>query len=160
MPYICVSEYGQHWFRWWLAAYSAPSHHLNQCNVIINWTLVALIDKLMWKFNQNTKLFIHGNKSLNIVSYAKWRPYYPMINCNYIQCFPQRPTCVGWINERSLGYTCTAKSIFVCWSVGCPVCLLTILRENSWSNVIYFLEFAEPVLRRIFLTLWVQLFHA
>ena len=31
LPHILVSESDQHWFRWWLIAYSAPSHYLNQC---------------------------------------------------------------------------------------------------------------------------------
>ena len=41
-----------------------PSHYLNQCWAIINWTLR---DKLQWNFNQNTKHFIHKNASENIV---------------------------------------------------------------------------------------------
>ena len=36
VPHICISESGQHWFRQWLIAYFAPSHHLNQCWVIVN----------------------------------------------------------------------------------------------------------------------------
>ena len=36
VPDICVRESGQHWFRWWLVACSAPSHYLNQCFVIVN----------------------------------------------------------------------------------------------------------------------------
>ena len=56
--YICVDESGEHWFRLWLVAYSAPSHYLNQCWVIVNW---ALRNRLQWKFNQNTKFFIHEN---------------------------------------------------------------------------------------------------
>ena len=56
VPHICVSEWGQHWFRWWLVAYSAPSHYLNQCWIIVRWTLR---NTLQWNFNQNTKLFIH-----------------------------------------------------------------------------------------------------
>ena len=35
---ICVSKLGHIWFRWWLAACSAPSHYLNQCWYIYNWT--------------------------------------------------------------------------------------------------------------------------
>ena len=62
--HICVSELGQHWFRQWLVAYSVPSHYLNQCWIIVNWTLR---NKLQWNFNQNTKLFIHGNASENII---------------------------------------------------------------------------------------------
>ena len=33
-----------------------PSHSLNQCWVIVNWTPR---NKLQWNFNQNTKIFIH-----------------------------------------------------------------------------------------------------
>ena len=64
VSHICVSELGQHWFKWWLVAYSAPSHYLSQCWVIVDWTLR---NKLQWNFNQNTKRFIHENASENIV---------------------------------------------------------------------------------------------
>ena len=49
VPHICVSEFGQHWFRLCLVAYSAPSHCLNQCWVIVSW---ALGNRLQWHFNQ------------------------------------------------------------------------------------------------------------
>ena len=62
--HIGISEAGQHCFRYWLVAYSAPSHYLNKCWVIVNWTLR---NKLQWNLNQNTKLFIHQNASSNIV---------------------------------------------------------------------------------------------
>ena len=39
-------------------------HYLNQCWVIFNWTLR---NKTQWHFIQNTKPFIHKNKSKNIV---------------------------------------------------------------------------------------------
>ena len=52
VPHICVNESGQHWFRSWLVAYSAPSHYLNQCWVIDNWTLR---NKPQWHFNQKYK---------------------------------------------------------------------------------------------------------
>ena len=64
VPHICVNEPGQHWFRWWLVAYSAPSHYLNQCWLIVNWTLR---NKLQWNPNQNAKLVIQENASENIV---------------------------------------------------------------------------------------------
>ena len=63
MPHI-YTEWGQHWFRYWLVAYLAPSHYLNQCWVLVNWTLR---NKLQRNFNQNTKLFIHKSASENIV---------------------------------------------------------------------------------------------
>ena len=62
MPHICVSESDRQCFRYRLVAYSALSHYLNQCLVIINR---ALTNKL-WR-NQNAKLFIHENASENIV---------------------------------------------------------------------------------------------
>ena len=65
VPHICVSESGQHWFREWLGTHSGPSHCLNQCWVIVNWTLR---NKLRRNFYQNTKLFIHKNASENIIS--------------------------------------------------------------------------------------------
>ena len=39
-------------------------HYLNQCCVIVNWTLR---NKPLWNFNQNTNFFIHENTSENII---------------------------------------------------------------------------------------------
>ena len=52
---ICVSESGQHCSRYWLVAYSAPSHYLNQYWVIVNWTLK---NKLQWNFSNKSNFFI------------------------------------------------------------------------------------------------------
>ena len=52
VPHIRVSELGQHWFRYWLVAYSTPSHYSNQCWVNVNQTLR---NKLRWNFDQNKK---------------------------------------------------------------------------------------------------------
>ena len=56
--------------------FSVPSYYLNQCWVIVNWSLG---NNLQWNFNQNTKLFIHKNAFENIVceiavilSIGKW----------------------------------------------------------------------------------------
>ena len=35
----CIRELKYHWFRKWLVAYEAPSHHLNQCWFAINVNL-------------------------------------------------------------------------------------------------------------------------
>ena len=65
-------ESGQHWFRLWLAAYSAPSHYLNQCClVIVNWTLRTK-SKLLIKIH----FFSFTNMQLQI-SFAKWQPFCP-----------------------------------------------------------------------------------
>ena len=63
-PHTCVSESSQHWFRYWLVAYSAPSHYLNQCWVIVNWTLR---EQSSVKLQPKCKLFIDENASENIV---------------------------------------------------------------------------------------------
>ena len=47
-----------------IVTFLLPSLYLNQCWVIVNWTLR---NKFQWNFNQNTKLFIHENASQNIV---------------------------------------------------------------------------------------------
>ena len=64
MQRVCISESGKHWFRLWLVAYSAPSHYLNQCCIIVNWNLR---DKFQWKFNQYSKFFIRENAFENVV---------------------------------------------------------------------------------------------
>ena len=67
-PHVCVSGSGQHWFRQWLVACSAPSHYLNQCWVIVNWTTRK-------KNTQNSKLFIHKNivcEMAAILSRGRW----------------------------------------------------------------------------------------
>ena len=43
---------------------SAPSHYLNQCWLIVNWTLR---NNIQWNFNRNTKLFIHEKLFEDIV---------------------------------------------------------------------------------------------
>ena len=109
MPHMCVSESGQHWFRYWLVTYSAPSHGLNQCWIIVNWTLG---NKLHWfLFYPNAKLFIHENASQNIVcemaailSRGKWVHFCVMGDCNFTKVqvkassrFRCGDTCQIWI---------------------------------------------------------------
>ena len=43
---------------------SAPSHYLNQCWNIVNWTLW---NKFQWNFNRNSKIFIHENEIESVV---------------------------------------------------------------------------------------------
>ena len=64
VPHKCVSESGQHWFRWWIVAFSAPSHYLNQCLVFVNWTRIR--NTLQWNFNQNLYFFIQENAFENV----------------------------------------------------------------------------------------------
>ena len=70
VTHICISESGQHWLREWLVAYSAPSHCLNQCWIIVNWTLR---NKRQWNLNLNKQISIHEN--VPEISSAKWGPF-------------------------------------------------------------------------------------
>ena len=54
VPHVQVVELGQHWFRYWLVASTAPSHYLNQCCLIVNRTLR---NKRQWNPIRNTKCF-------------------------------------------------------------------------------------------------------
>ena len=53
-----------HWFRWWLVAWPAPSHYLNQCWNIVNWTLG---NKFQWNLNRTLYIFIQENAFENVV---------------------------------------------------------------------------------------------
>ena len=64
VTHICVVELGHHWFRQWLVACSVPSHYLNQCWNIVNWTVR---NKLHWNFNRNSNIFIQEIAFENVV---------------------------------------------------------------------------------------------
>ena len=60
------AAYMRQWIRSALAqimAYSAPSHYLNQCWVIVNWTNS---NKVQCTFNQNSNFFIQENAFENV----------------------------------------------------------------------------------------------
>ena len=54
----------QHWFRYCLVAWSAPSHYRNQWWNIINWNLR---NKLQWNLKRNSYIFIQDNAFENVV---------------------------------------------------------------------------------------------
>ena len=49
---------------YWLVAWSVPSHYLNQCWNIVNWTPR---NKLQWNVNRNSYIFIQENPFENVV---------------------------------------------------------------------------------------------
>ena len=61
--YMCQQS-SHHWFRLWLVAWSAPSHYLNQCWNIVNWTIG---NQLQWNFYLNSNIFIHENAFESVV---------------------------------------------------------------------------------------------
>ena len=60
--YMC-RIFHHHWFRWWLVTWSAPSHYLNQCWNIVNWSIT---NKLQWNFNCKYYIFIQENAFKNV----------------------------------------------------------------------------------------------
>ena len=59
----------QHWLRYWLVAWSAPSHYLNQCWNIVNWTLRNKVER---NFNLNSN--ISSKKMFSKMSSGNLRP--------------------------------------------------------------------------------------
>ena len=53
-----------HWFRQWLVAWTTPSHYVNQCWNIVNWTFR---NKLQWNFHRNSYIFIQESALENVV---------------------------------------------------------------------------------------------
>ena len=64
VTHICICNLGHHWFRQWIGACSAPSHCLNKCWNIVNWTRG---NKLQWNLNRNLNIFIQESAFENVV---------------------------------------------------------------------------------------------
>ena len=72
VPHICVSESGKHWFRSWFAAYSGPSHYLNQWWAIIDKTFR---NKFQWNL---IKIQIFSFRKMRLkMSSVIWQPFCP-----------------------------------------------------------------------------------
>ena len=114
----------------------APSHYLNQCWNIVDWTLE---NKLQWNFNRNIKIFIHENVFENIVcvwympsTYVRGRVY-----CDHTTL----RSAVWWFAFGS-GSSC------VCWLVNLHVILFQgmfrlcrLLQIKNRSDVYAYLHF-------------------
>ena len=53
-----------HWFRWKFVAWLVPSHYLNQCWNIDNWTIG---NKLQWNLNRNSYILIKQNAFKDVI---------------------------------------------------------------------------------------------
>ena len=65
MTHISVSKLGHHWFRLWLVVFSVLNYYLNQCWLIVNWTLRNKLQCL----NQNKVIFIQQNAFQSVGKY-------------------------------------------------------------------------------------------
>ena len=96
-----------------LVAWSAPSHYLNQCRDIVNWTLGI---KCQWNLNRNLYIFIKKSAFENVV----WE----------MATILSRPQCV----KKSVIHVCIFGMTFggyitPCWSKTKEVTLLI-----DWSH--------------------------
>ena len=64
VTHICVSKLSHHWFKQWLVAWPVRSHDLNQCWIIVDWTVG---NKRQWNLNQNSSICIQENAFKNVV---------------------------------------------------------------------------------------------
>ena len=64
MTHICVSKQTSIGSDRWLVAWPEPSHYLNQCWNIVDWTLR---NKLQWNLNRNSYTFIQENAFEDVV---------------------------------------------------------------------------------------------
>ena len=71
VSHICVNELC-HQFQVMACCCLVPSHYLNQCCLIVNWTIGS---KIQWNSNKNTWLFFHENvvcEMATILSNRRW----------------------------------------------------------------------------------------
>ena len=65
-----VNEVGHHWFMWWRVAFAAPSHHTNQCRLIVDWNPGKTFNKRIFSL---IKMHLK-------MSPAKWPPSCSRLN--------------------------------------------------------------------------------
>ena len=123
--HICDSELGQHWFGQCLDACSAPSHYLNLCWLIVNWTLR---NKLLWNLSSTLNFFIHGNALENVIcglvailSRGRWVKH--ALDC--ISSIQMHKSCQSlshklcWVDSKICGNVSShwrkKSSIFICY---------------------------------------------
>ena len=58
MSFMCW-QINHNWFRQWLVAWTAPSHYLNQCWNIVNWTPGTNINEILLKIHTFSFKKIH-----------------------------------------------------------------------------------------------------
>ena len=70
-----LRQCNHHWFNKWLVAWSAPSHHLNQCWKIVIWTQITNFNEIL------IEILTFSLKKMRLdMSSGKWRPFYLDIN--------------------------------------------------------------------------------
>ena len=90
--HICVGEMDQHWFMWWLVAFSAPSHYLNLLSIV---PLGTNFSETSIKIQNFSFMKMHLK-----ISSAKRQPFYPRIDEIKVSQANSRMCCVcGYTHE-------------------------------------------------------------
>ena len=142
VPHICIIESGQHWFRWWLVAYSAPSHYLNQYWVIVNWTLWNNLQWILLKIQNFSFTKMH----LKISSAKSW-PFCPggdelIMSHNPIPIIPANKSLqniaeelyeISWSQVSSFGerFIVSSKLHLTHWGWVTHICISRITNIGS-----------------------------
>ena len=99
--YMCQKT-NHHWFRQWLVAWPAPSHYLNQCWNIVNWTL---INKLQWNLNWNSNISTQENEFENVV----WKMTAICLGLNVLTNVPAAKL---WRHLSNMNVVCKSDMLF------------------------------------------------
>ena len=77
VTHVCVSKLCHLWFRWWFVVCTAPSHYLNKCSLIVNWTDGS---KLQWNFNRNSYFSLQNAFEIVVCEKAAILSLYQCVN--------------------------------------------------------------------------------
>ena len=134
--HICVTNLGHHWFRWWLVTWSVPSHYLNQCCIIVNWTLrnknsVKLYSKFkyfhsgkcIWKcYLENVSHFVSAS-----MGYCCQVTTTPTLSVHIVPSVwspgltPAHVQSLQWLSNNQQGTHCTTQHRnLLQFSIYCP----------------------------------------
>ena len=107
VTHICVSKLIIN------GSWTAPSHDLNQCWNTVNW---IRRNKLQWKFNRNSNIFIQGNGIQNIVcemaSILSWPQCVNFCVMRHLHCI----TRFMWTKSHQW-----SGHVGCWWPIACPV---------------------------------------
>ena len=125
-------QINHHWFRKWLVAWPVPSHYLNQCWNIVNWTLG---NKIKWNLNRDLNIFIQENAFENGV----WKMAAVLSRPQCVKRRQLHPTAFE-IRTCKYNYIQPKTMNVITW-----LCLNTLRSRQKWRH------FADGIFKCIFL---------
>ena len=145
--YSAFNWWNKHDFAYKLSIFLTHlGHYLNQCWNIVNWTLR---NKLQWKFNRNSNIFIHENAIERVV--CKIAAILSRPQCvNLVQCQPHKwRKCTVAKSSSCQAKWCLMYSLCQCLSFyGC--CLthwgqdkIAAVSQTTFSNAFSWMKMVE-----------------